>query len=92
LLELITKSKIRRKIILLFIFNQDRPYYLSEIAHLVSTSPGTAQRELNKLIKFEFLLFEKKAGLNYYSLNQSYPLLEEVRSIVSKANGNGEIK
>jgi len=42
MLELFTKSKIRQKIILLFIYNQNKEFYLSEIAKRVKTSAGTA--------------------------------------------------
>jgi len=86
-LELLTKSKIRKKIILLFIFNRDQQYYLSQIANLVSTSSGTAQRELNKLLDLELIHFEQKARSKFYSLNHEYSLLNEVESIVKKTNG-----
>ena len=84
MLEFLTKSNIRKKIILLFLYNQEREFYLSETAEKVGTSPGTAQRELNKLLKNDFLTFRKKGNLNVYSLNKRYSLLNEVRSIVRK--------
>ena len=87
MLELFTKSKIRKRIILLFIYNQDREFYLSEIAKLVKTSAGTAQRELNKLISIDFLIFKKKANLNIYKINSHYSLLKEVESIIRKTFG-----
>jgi predicted transcriptional regulator len=87
MLELITRSKIRSKLILLFIGHQDQEYYLSEIANLVNTSAGTTQRELNKLRHFDLISFNKRAGLNFYSLNKRYPLLNEVESIIKKTLG-----
>ena len=87
MLELFTKSKIRQKIILLFIYNQNREFYLSEIAKIVGTSAGTTQRELNKLLENDFILYKKKANLSIYTLNTRYPLLEEVESIVKKTMG-----
>ncbi len=50
MLTILTRSFIRRKIVLLFVYNQRKEYYLSEIARRVKTTPGTAQRELNKLL------------------------------------------
>jgi predicted nucleotidyltransferase len=87
MLELITKSKIRRSIILLFIYNQSKEYYLSEIAKLVGASVGTVQRELNRLLRNDLIIFKKKAGLNLYALNKQYPLLGEIESIIKKTIG-----
>jgi len=85
--ELLTKSKIRKNIILLFVYNQRKEFYLSEIARMVNTSPGTAQRELNRLIAMDFVTFQKTANLNVYKLNLKHPLLGEIESIVQKTFG-----
>jgi len=87
MLNLFTKSKIRKNIILLFLYNQNKEFYLSEIAGRVGTSAGTAQRELNKLLENDLLIFKKKANLSIYALNTRYSLLEEVESIVKKTMG-----
>lgn len=87
MLELFTKSKIRQRIILLFIYNQNKEFYLSEIAKSVGTSAGTAQRELNRLLQSDLILFKKRAGLNIYALNIRYALLDEVESVVRKTIG-----
>jgi len=86
-IDFLTRSKIRKKIILLFLYNQKRKFYLSEIAKKVGTSPGTAQRELNRLLDSDFISFKKKANLSIYSLNKRYTLLKEVEAIVSKTFG-----
>jgi len=87
MLDLFTKSKIRQKIILLFIYNQNKEFYLSEIAKKVKTSAGTAQRELNKLLQSDFLVFKKKANLSIFVLNKRYSLLKEIESIIKKTFG-----
>lgn len=87
MLELFTKSKIRQRIILLFIYNQNKEFYLSEIAKRVKTSAGTAQRELNRLLRNDLIIFKKKANLNLYALNKNYSLLKEIESIVKKTFG-----
>ena len=87
MLNLFTKSKIRQRMILLFIYNQNKEFYLSEIAKMVRTSVGTAQRELNRLLHNDLILFKKKANLNIYALNKHYSLLKEVESIVKKTVG-----
>lgn len=87
MLEFLTKSKIRKKIILLFVYNPRREFYLSEIARHVNTSAGTAQRELNKLLSMDIITFQKKGNLNIYSLNSRHPLLPEIESIIRKTFG-----
>ena len=87
MLELLSKSKIRQKIILLFVYNQNKEYYLSEIARAVETSPGTAQRELNRLLQNDLIVFKKKAGINIYALNKRYSLLAEIQAIITKTFG-----
>jgi len=45
MLELFTKSKIRKRIILLFIYNQNTEFYLSEIAKMVNTLKAKILKE-----------------------------------------------
>jgi predicted nucleotidyltransferase len=87
MLDLLGKSKIRKKIILSFVYNQGKEFYLSEIARRTRTSAGTAQRELNRLLAQDFITFRKKGNLNIYSLNEDYGLLDEIRSIIRKTFG-----
>lgn len=87
MLDFLGKSSIRRKIILLFVYNKEQEFYLSEIARKVKTSAGTAQRELNRLRNMDLLTFWKKGNLCFYKLNPSFPLLEEIEAIVRKTLG-----
>jgi len=87
MIDLITNSKIRKRIISLFVYNQHKEFYLSEIAKIVKTSPGTAQRELNRLLQSDFILFKKRANLSIYALNKRYSLIKEIESIVKKTYG-----
>lgn len=87
MIDLLGKSRIRQKVIVLFVYNPEMEYHLSAIARAVGTSAGTAQREVNRLIKSDFLLFKKKANLNIYRLNTRFTLIKEVRSIVRKTIG-----
>jgi predicted nucleotidyltransferase len=87
MLGILTKSAIRRKIILLFVYNQRKEFYLSEIARRVKTTPGTAQRELNRLLAMDLIAFQKRGNLNLYKLNGHYTLLREIEAIVRKTYG-----
>ncbi len=87
MLEILGKSMIRKKIILTFVYNRGKEFYLSEIAKMVKTSAGTAQRELNRLLAQDLITFKKRGNLSVYRLNESYSLLEEIESIVRKTIG-----
>jgi predicted nucleotidyltransferase len=87
MLTLLSKSGIRRKIILLFVYNQEKEFYLSEIARQVKTSAGTAQRELNRLKQMDFVSFQKKGNLSLYRLNRAFSLLGEFEAIIRKTLG-----
>ena len=87
MLDLITKSSIRRKIVLLLVYNQEREFYLSEIARSVRTSAGTAKRELNRLLDADLVTFRKLGRLNLYRLNTRHSLFTEIVTIVRKTVG-----
>jgi predicted nucleotidyltransferase/predicted transcriptional regulator with HTH domain len=87
LLEILTKSRIRQKIILLFVYNREKEFYLSEVARQVKTSAGTAQRELGKLCSVDLLTFRKRGHLSFFKLNQNFPFLNEIEVIVRKTFG-----
>lgn len=87
MISFIIKSSIRKRIILLFIYNRDTEFFLSEIAKKVNTTPGTAQRELNTLIKTGFIKFRKDHGRSNYILNKNFILLDEYISIIEKTIG-----
>jgi predicted nucleotidyltransferase len=87
MLDFLGRSKIRKKIILSFVYNQGKEFYLSEIARRARTSAGTAQRELNRLLAQDFITFRKRGNLNIYRLNEDYGLLDEIRSIIRKTVG-----
>lgn len=87
MLDLITKSKIRKKIILLFVYNPDKEYYINEISKIVGTSSGTAQRELEKLASSGLLRKEKKANIAYFKIDKNNPLLRDLKKIIEKTIG-----
>jgi len=87
MLNLITKSKIRQKIILLSVYSSDKSYYLSEIARLIGSSPGTTQRELERLVKNGLLLKEKKSNSVYFKTNTANSVFNDFKNIVDKTIG-----
>ena len=87
MLDLITKSSIRKKILLLLIYNPARSYYLREIARLVGSSAGNIRQELKKLEEKDLVLKEKKGNLLYFRINTKNSLLTDLKNIVDKTIG-----
>lgn len=85
--NIIGKSKTRQKILKLLFSNESKNFYLSEIAKIVSTSAGNAQRELERLAKDGIVKSEKKANLRYYSLDRKNPIFYDLENIVKKTIG-----
>jgi len=83
----ITKSKLREELLALYFTNPNKKYYLRELEKLLNFSLGNIRRELIKLESAWIFLSENKGNLVYYYLNQSYPLFEELKSIIFKASG-----
>jgi len=85
--DLITKSKIRKNILLLFVYNPEKEYYINEVARLMKTSSGTAARELQKLIKSGFLKKEEKANAMYFKMNSASVVAHDIKNIIDKTIG-----
>ena len=83
----ITKSKLREELLVLYFTNPNKKYYLRELERLLNFSVGNIRRELIKLESTGLFLSENKGNLVYYYLNQSYPLFEELKSIIFKTSG-----
>jgi predicted nucleotidyltransferase len=87
MLDLLGKSKIRKRILLLFLYNQSQSYYIRQIARIVNTSGGTAQRELQRLVAHDLLVSTRQGNQRMYSLNRSNHVLPEIESIVARTIG-----
>ena len=85
--SIIAKSKIRQKILKLLFANEEKSFYLSEIARIAGTSAGNAQRDLEKLVKEGIAKSDKKANLRYYSLDKKNPAFADIENIVRKTIG-----
>lgn len=83
----ITKSKLREELLALYFTNPDKKYYLRELERILKFSVGNIRRELIKLKSTGLFLSESKGNLVYYYLNKSYPLFEELKSIIFKTSG-----
>ena len=86
-LSIITKSKTRKRLFILFFSNPEKKYYLHEIARLIECPAQNIRRDLLPFVKDEVFKMERVGNLSLYYLNQDYPLYEELKSIITKTVG-----
>ncbi len=77
----------RQRVLGLLLLHPEARYHLREIARLTSTSPGTLNRELSKLVKADVLIREVSGKQVYYQANIALPIFEELASILRKTSG-----
>ncbi len=80
-------SRLRRKMMSYAVAHPGENYYVRELSGLIDEDPGNLSRELKKLEDEGLFISFSKGKEKYYSLNKNYPLLPELKKIVSKTIG-----
>lgn len=83
----IFKSRTRKELFRIYFTNPDNEYYLRELERIFNIPVSMIRKELTSLEDAGIFVSSKKGNLVYYSLNKSYPLFEELKSIVFKTIG-----
>jgi len=95
MLEHLFGSRTRVRLISLFLSAPDEAIYVRELTRRITTQINAVRRELANLVKLGLVREvkgggsgdEKRPGLKrrYYQLNTVYPLLPEIRALITKA-------
>ena len=80
----LARSPLKKKLLVYFLSQPEASLYLREIALLLNVDPANLSRELKKLEQEGIFRSKKKGNQKYFSLSRSYPLYEEMRSMVVK--------
>lgn len=83
----ISKSRLRKGLLNLYFANPNKKFYLRELERILDFSVANIRRELIKLKKIGLFRIENRGNLTYYYLNKSFPLFQELKSIISKTSG-----
>ncbi len=83
----IFNSKTRTELFRVYFSNPEAKYYLRELERLLSIPVSMIRSELNRLVQDGVFVSKRQGNLVYYSLNTSYPLYNELKSIVFKTIG-----
>ncbi len=82
-------SKVRVKILELFLGNPGQSYHVRDIVRRVEEEINAVRRELARLEKTGFLQSEWRANRRYYSVRRDFIFLAEFLSMVNKNIGLG---
>ena len=89
----IFKSKTRKALFRLYFSNSESEYYLRELERILDIPVSMIRKELLRLEENGIFISAKRGNLTYFFLNKSYPLFDELKSIVFKTIGiRGHLK
>lgn len=80
-------GKLRTRILSLLFLNEEKEYYIREIATLTGVSPRGAQKELINLEREGVLESELRGKQRYFSVNRQNPAHRELKSLILKNYG-----
>jgi len=85
----IITSKVRIKVLELFLSNLGEKYHVRGIVREVGEEINAVRRELERLEKSGILRKEPRANRVYYWVREEYPFFGDILSMVSKTTGLG---
>lgn len=81
------RSTITQEVLSFFFAHEEASLYVNELARRLGLDSGNLTRKLIELEKEGLLRSELKGHQKYYSLNPTFPLLNEYKQIVLKTVG-----
>lgn len=87
MLNLLTASETRARLLTLFVLNPETDYYLKGLVRQLGENNNAVRRELNRLEAAGFLSTRRAANVKYYRLNRACPIYPEIKGLVLKTGG-----
>lgn len=84
MLEKIFTSKVRLKLLQIFLSHKENKYYQRQLEKILGISIRPLQVEIKNLLEIGFLKKEKDGNRIYYFINDRFPLLEELDKLILK--------
>ena len=91
MLKKLFTSSTRVKLLKLFFMNREREFYLRELSRITGENPNSIKRELENLKSIGLIIERKRGNQKLYRVNKLSPIHEELRKIVLKTVGIGEV-
>jgi len=91
MLKRLFTSNTRIKLLKLFFLNREREFYLRELARITHENLNSVRRELNNLKNAGLIVERKRGNQKLYKVNKFSPVHEELRRILIKTVGTGDL-
>ncbi len=91
MLSSLITSKARVELITWFVTHPGERIHYNELIRALDANPSSIQRELKRLENAGLLQSRKEANVKFYSVNQDFLLYPEIKAIVMKTVGLGDI-
>lgn len=83
-------SRVRVKMLELFLQNPEELYYVREITRSIKEEINAVRRELDRLLGCGLLKSEQRGNRLYYAINTRYLYFQELQQIIAKSTGLGQ--
>lgn len=84
-------TKTQQRMLGLLYGKPEQSFYLNELVRLAGVGKGSVSRELSKLVQAGLLTVERRGNQNHYQANSANPVFAELKAIVQKTFGVGDI-
>jgi predicted nucleotidyltransferase len=91
LLERLFSSRVRIRLLTIFLLHPDEQYHIRAIASEVNAQYSAVWKELKNLEDAGLLQSEKTAGRKLFRLNPQFPIISELRNILLKTVSAGDL-
>jgi DNA-binding MarR family transcriptional regulator len=85
MLESLFSSKVRLKLLSLFLLNPDQSFYVRELTRRLDERINSIRRELDNLSRLGLLVSRTENRRRYYMVDKSFTLYEELRALMLKS-------
>jgi predicted nucleotidyltransferase len=87
MLEALISSKVRVKLLTLFLLNPESEFYIREIVRLTGENINGVRRELANLESFGLLIGRRRGNQQYFTVNLDFFLYNDLQQLVLKTEG-----
>ncbi len=84
-------GSVRREVLALLLGHPEDRFYAREIIRIVGGGSGAVQRELKQLVEAGLARREIAGKQVYFSANRDAPIFRELRAIIEKTAGAGDV-
>lgn len=86
ILEFLFGSKIKARMLRFFLMNPDQEFGMGDVSAKNMIRGTQVRSALNEFVRNKFILERRKGGKKYYTLNQKFPFLIELKNLFVKSN------